>query len=417
MTLALDLRFYSLKKYGLSVLIKELTFHLAVFLKNDANFSKVYLILDKKLEKSAKNQEMQWLRTVLESDQKFQSVYTNSPYYSLLEQTRFLFLLNSLKPDLAYFFSFNFPVLYSGKFIYQVLDLTHFKLLNQDASLVFKLKALIAKFILKTGLKKASKVLTLGRQTAQDITEILNFDLTKKPHQIIACGVSKEYLFKPTSNLNRYINFQKESTLEFKFETKEEQIWREFKQQKNLIKPYFLFVSSLKKHKNIGLLVSVFEKLQDKKGGKFQLVIAGSKDPKNSLEIEKMTNSKEFKKGDVVHLENLSDAEIIRLQDNSLAYLMPTLSEGFGLTVAEAAHRFSPVICSDLLVFKEILGDQAFYFDPNSETEMLKAIELFLAMQEINPKELFKKVSQAKLNVDKFRWEVVAKEVYEGCLS
>jgi glycosyltransferase involved in cell wall biosynthesis len=42
----------------------------------------------------------------------------------------------------------------------------------------------------------------------------------------------------------------------------------------------------------------------------------------------------------------------------------PSLCEGFGRPCLEAGALGVPVACSDLSVFREILGDEAFYFDP-----------------------------------------------------
>jgi glycosyltransferase involved in cell wall biosynthesis len=413
MILALDLRFYSLQKYGISVHIKNLMLELAFLLKNDAKLTRVYLILNKSLQ-NQQNSELAWLKE-LEQSPKFKPVYTTSKHYSLSEQINFLFLLNALKADLVYFFTFNFPVFYQKKFLYQVLDLTNFKIINTTkASFLFKLKSIIAKFIMKQGLKKASKILLLGKQTELDIKTLLNFDLQNTDYKIIFNGISKDYINFDTSNFERYTNFKTETNLKFKFSTKEKNIWQKFKTQNAISKPYFLFVSNLKKHKNLDLLIDVFEKIQTKKDNKFQLVVVGGIDPKNTQSIEKMQNSTQFKIQNIIHLKNLQDQEVIRLQDNCLAYIMPSLSEGFGLTIAEAASRFSPVICSDILVFKEILKQNAFYFDPNSEENMLKAIELFLAMTEINPKELKNRTLKANLEIQKFNWKAVADDVYQS---
>ncbi|RKD76871.1 glycosyltransferase family 4 protein [Kushneria marisflavi] len=51
------------------------------------------------------------------------------------------------------------------------------------------------------------------------------------------------------------------------------------------------------------------------------------------------------------------------------AYIMPSRSEGFGLALLEAMEAKLPCICSDINVFREIMGDQAAFFtleDPDS---------------------------------------------------
>jgi glycosyltransferase involved in cell wall biosynthesis len=44
---------------------------------------------------------------------------------------------------------------------------------------------------------------------------------------------------------------------------------------------------------------------------------------------------------------------------------MPSFVEGFGLPVVEALQLGTPVIASDLPVYREIVGDKPTYLDPN----------------------------------------------------
>ena len=58
-----------------------------------------------------------------------------------------------------------------------------------------------------------------------------------------------------------------------------------------------------------------------------------------------------------------------------------SLDEGFGLTNLEAMSSGCPVLCSDISVFREILGDSCEYFDPKSIESIKNKMEKILKSQ------------------------------------
>ena len=57
---------------------------------------------------------------------------------------------------------------------------------------------------------------------------------------------------------------------------------------------------------------------------------------------------------------------------------MPSFAEGFGLPLVEALRIGTPVIASDLPVFREIAGDIPTYLAPLDGDAWLRAIRAFL---------------------------------------
>ncbi|MCP9916797.1 glycosyltransferase [Cyanobium sp. ATX 6F1] len=64
-------------------------------------------------------------------------------------------------------------------------------------------------------------------------------------------------------------------------------------------------------------------------------------------------------------LERVSEAELLDLYRKNSYYWQLSFVEGFGLPLIEALNENCRIICSDLPVFREILGDAASYVNPS----------------------------------------------------
>ncbi|MBR1140831.1 MULTISPECIES: glycosyltransferase family 4 protein [Bradyrhizobium] len=62
--------------------------------------------------------------------------------------------------------------------------------------------------------------------------------------------------------------------------------------------------------------------------------------------------------------------------------IMPSFAEGFGVPIIEALAANTPVLCSDIAVFREVAGDLAEYFDPFSTASICAAVDRALHQQE-----------------------------------
>jgi glycosyltransferase involved in cell wall biosynthesis len=81
---------------------------------------------------------------------------------------------------------------------------------------------------------------------------------------------------------------------------------------------------------------------------------------------------------DVRFLGWVEPAELEGLYAAAACFVFPSLLEGFGLPVLEAMVRGAPVACSDIGVLREVAGEAALLFDPESEPAIAAAIERVL---------------------------------------
>jgi glycosyltransferase involved in cell wall biosynthesis len=112
--------------------------------------------------------------------------------------------------------------------------------------------------------------------------------------------------------------------------------------------------------------------------------------------------------GDVRFLGWVSDADAEGLHALADAFVHPAFSEGFGLPPVEALARGLPVACSDIPVLREVMGDEAIFFDPHAPASIAAAVRAALATPRIRPRPPVR-----------FTWEAAAAgtlEAYE-CLS
>lgn len=118
---------------------------------------------------------------------------------------------------------------------------------------------------------------------------------------------------------------------------------------------FFLSVGSMTKNKNISLAIEA-AKLLDRPD--VPLVVVGG------------DNSKVFQGGStaaepgVIMVGRLTDGEIAALYARAMAFVFPSLYEGFGVPPLEAMMFGCPVIASTADAVRETCGDAAAYFDP-----------------------------------------------------
>ncbi|MDO8573337.1 MAG: glycosyltransferase family 1 protein [Candidatus Daviesbacteria bacterium] len=99
--------------------------------------------------------------------------------------------------------------------------------------------------------------------------------------------------------------------------------------------------------------------------------------------------------------------ELQTLLAGAIAYVQPSLWEGFGIPVVEAMAVGTPVIVSNVSSLPEVVGKAGLLIDPYSVDQIEQAIRLI-----VTDKRLQQKYSKAGLlQSQKFSWDKMAKEV------
>lgn len=106
------------------------------------------------------------------------------------------------------------------------------------------------------------------------------------------------------------------------------------------------------------------------------------------------------------------DSLLASLYGSAIAFVYPSLYEGFGMPLLEAMSLGCPVICSNASSFPEVVGDAAVLFDPEEVDAIQEAIEKVVFSTDLKDS----LVKLGKERIKQFSWSKCAREtlqVYE----
>jgi len=233
------------------------------------------------------------------------------------------------------------PVGYNGASILTIHDLAIYQ--NSEW---FPKQTFSTNFLVPRSLAMAKKIIVPSESTKQDLQKI--FRAPEEKIKVIYEGVRTE---EPSENA-------KNSTLE-KFNLPE--------------KNYFLFLGTIEPRKNLIALIAAYKILLQKNPDAPILVLAGGKGWKNDDIFEAI--KKRSLENKIKCLGYVSNEEKFALMKSALAFVYPSLYEGFGLPILEAMSLGAPVITSRISSIPEITGDSALLIDPNNDGEIASALE------------------------------------------
>jgi glycosyltransferase involved in cell wall biosynthesis len=146
----------------------------------------------------------------------------------------------------------------------------------------------------------------------------------------------------------------------------------EVRRRHGLERPYVLFVGNLEPRKNLAGLVRAFRILRRERKEPLDLVVAGQIAWKSG-ELLKELNAEDVR--EAVRLTGYFPvADLPALYSGALAFVFPTLWEGFGMPVLEAMACGAPVVTSRVPSIEEIAGDAAVWVDPHSPDSIAQGI-------------------------------------------
>ncbi len=180
--------------------------------------------------------------------------------------------------------------------------------------------------------------------------------------------------------------------------------------RKQMPEKYLLFVGDRSLYKNFYLFAVSIAPLM-KFDRELRLVCVGGRP---FLDQENIFFRRNGLGGKVVYCET-NDAALADLYSNALAFVYPSLYEGFGIPILEAFSCDCPTILSNNSSLPEVGGNAAVYFDPKDPVSIRDAIRKVIYDKDYQEK----MIDRGRERLALFSWEKCANEtisVYSSVL-
>ncbi len=175
--------------------------------------------------------------------------------------------------------------------------------------------------------------------------------------------------------------------------------------------PYFIFVGTILKRKNLDTLFAAFDlfKETDTTGTKL-LVVGSRKWWKGDIENAYLAM---HHKSDVVFAGRVDAALLGKMMSAATALAYVSYFEGFGIPIMEAFYAETPVLTSNVTSMPEVSGDAALQVNPYSATDIAEALQK-LATDHSLRSDL---VEKGRLQRQKFSWDQTASLLWQSIIK
>ncbi len=310
---------------------------------------------------------------------RVRKVKTTARWYGWKEQLILPFTLSREKLDLMHFTHFNSPILYLGKTISTIHDVTPY--FFPGHKMKSPLRRAAFRLVFYSSVKKARKIIAVSESTKNDI--IRYFRMKDEKIQVIYEGADGQFRLLPKESVDS------------------------LRQKYGLNRPFLFYTGVWRNHKNLVGLIRAFKLIREKYRDDLLLVLGGKEDPYYP-EVRRTWEEMGLQR-DIIPVGFIDQTELPAFYNAATAFIIPSFYEGFGLIGLEAMSCGTPVISSDRTSLPEILGDAAVYFDPDDPEEMAEKIHLVMSDKKLYNVLREKGFEQAK----RYSWDKMGKETTE----
>ena len=219
----------------------------------------------------------------------------------------------------------------------------------------------------------ASHVIAISEYTKKDVMELLH--VPEEKISVVYHGTN----LKPNARIGTKIDF-----------------------------PYLLYVGDRSAgYKNWHRMLQAFAQLH-RENACLHLICTGkpfSNDDKTLINSLLHTSAVD----DFVHAVSASENVLSDLYGQALAFVYPSLYEGFGIPILEAYACGCPVVLSRATCFPEIAREAGCYFNPMDVDDMVRSIRQVI----YNPSERKRLIATGTERLQYFSWEKAARETEE----
>ena len=294
------------------------------------------------------------------------------PPFSPAEHYAIPLALSRFRPHLFHATSVAVPALSTGRTIITVHDLIPFILERHRLR-----NRLYEALVLRRAVRTAAAVITDSVHTRNDVLRLLR-PRDDRVH-VVYIGV-EDCFFTPRTPPDR------------------------IREKYGIEGDYFLTLISRRPHKNPGVLLDAFRRFMAEEKRDVTLAIAGLLPEHLGASAAGGPFSERIKL-----LGYVADEDLPSLYRGALAFVFPSLYEGFGLPVLEAMAAGTMVLCSHAASLPEVLGREGLYFDPGDSAALAGLMARAFQERDLREREGARGREEAR----KFTWERCARQTYE----
>ncbi len=323
------------------------------------------------------------------SSKRFCKVLADYAWYGFAEQFLFPGKLLYYRLDLVHFPHFNVPILYPKRFVVTIHDLIllRYPTIRNTTRFVwwYWLKFWSYRFVIWIACWRSRFVIVVSRFTESDVLREFPFLVGKVRVTLeganrtcfvsdnqTAVSVLRDFgLIIPATSVSHISSVR------------------------GIIRPYFLYVGNAYPHKHLELIGEMARRFPE-----YQFVLVGRED------YFYRRLKQQFSVPNLYFAGFLSDVEISLLYRFGVAYIFPSLYEGFGLPPLEAMNYGLPVLSSNRGSLPEILGNAALYFDPEEPEQFAASLRLVVTQSSV--RNMLRKRGYRRIRI--FEWKRMAKQ-------
>ncbi len=254
--------------------------------------------------------------------------------------------LHSAHPDLFHYPHFDLPFGVPGKVIANIYDLKYI-VRPEFFPQTGQLKRAIMLGMMNFTVRRANQIIAISESTRQDIIQHLG----GSPEKVKVIYLAVDKLF---------------------FQPSQPAAMQDFRQRYSLDKPFILFVSERRPHKNILGLIRAFQIFQRMSRRPYQLIIAG-KPYAEYQEPEHLVDQLSLS-GQVRFIDYVPDEDLPLLYQAADVFALLSYYEGFGLPILEAMASGTPVVAAGVTSVPEVCGQAGLLVDPDNPEQAAEAL-------------------------------------------
>ncbi len=286
--------------------------------------------------------------------------------------------------DITHFFNYIIPPYVSGKTVVTVHDMVY----KAFPDTVRARTRHMLDLGLVRSMKRADRIITDSHFSESEIIKYFP-DFAEKI-RVVPCGVDSE-IFHPVQNPDAFQKIRK------KYQLPEQ---------------YFLYLGTIEPRKNLENLIAAYSDFVLTHERPAKLVLAGAKGWLCDNIFKKV---RDFNLQDsVIFTEYIQEQDLAVLMSYALAFVFPSVYEGFGMPPLEAMACGTPVLVSDAASLPEVTGPEAAVIvKPYSVQSIARGLHLLFTDKNLRTSLSQKGLARAK----EFSWEKSAELLYQVYLE